>query len=141
MAIALALSITLAIELLVIFIFFHKDIRTFLIISLANAVLNVSMNLLILLMPNDVAYFIFLISYELFTFAIETLILIFVCKKPRLVSFIAALLANILSLGVGLIINQFSIDTKTTIVLIVVFSTIYSLTLLADIFLYYLNKN
>ena len=141
MYIALALSITLMVELLVITNFYFKDIRTFLIMSLANMILNVSMNVLSHFMPNLLGYYIFLISFEIATFIIEALILIFICKKKKVIAFLASFIANAASLGVGLLIYYINPDTKTTIVLIVIFAIIYSLALLVNLFFYLLSKN
>ena len=126
MDIILALSITLAIELLVIFLFFFKDIKTFIIMSVANIILNVTMNMIIQLMPSDFWYYFFLVVFEIFTFIVEALILFFICKKPLKKSFLVSLIANVTSLGVGLLINYFNVDYKIKVALIIIFSIIYA---------------
>ena len=141
MNIILALSITLAIELIVISIFFFKDIKTFLVMSLANIILNVSMNLLSLLMTSVNNYRIFLIIYEIMTFIIEALILIYILKKKKTIGYLASFLANGASFGIGILMNNLAKETKITIILIVIFASIYSITFLVNLFFYLLDKN
>ena len=109
--------------------------------SLANLILNFSMNLFARLMSTIGAYYYFIIGFEICTFIAEALVLFFICKKKKIISFLASFLANVFSLGIGLLINNSVPDTKTTIVLIVVFGVIYSLAFLFNLFFYLMEKN
>ena len=140
MDITLALFITLAVEMLIMTVFFFKDIKVLISLSLANIILNVGMNLLIGLMPNEIAYYLFLSLFEVNTFVAEALILIFFCKKPPLKSFLVSLLANALSLGVGLLINACHIDIKTKMILIITFAVVYAIEVAFNVSYYVLDR-
>ncbi len=140
MDIILSLSITLAFELGITTIFFFKDMRVLVVLSIANIVLNVTMNLSIQLMPNALGYYLFLGFYELFTTAIEIIILIFICKKPVRKSILVSVCANVTSLGVGIIINQCNPDEKTKMILTLIFAFIYSVIVAINLSFYLLDK-
>lgn len=140
MNILFALLLTLAIELGITTIFFFKDLRVLISLSAANIVLNVTMNLLIGLMPTELGYWLFLAGFELFTAAVEAIILIFVCKKPALKSIFVSLLANATSLGLGLLINYLNPDEKTKMILTITFAFIYSVIVAINLSFYLLDK-
>ena len=140
MNILLALFITLAVELLIVTIFFFKDLKVLISLSVANIVLNITMNLLIGLMPSTFTYYLFLILFEVFTTAVEALILIFICKKPLFKSCIVSLLANSGSLAIGLLVNILNPDIKTKVILIVTFGVIYAIVVAVNVSFYILDK-
>lgn len=140
MDILLALSITLMVELLIISLFFFKDIKVFISLSLANIVLNLTMNLLIRLMSNDFAYYLFLVLFEIGTVVVEALVLIFICKKSVIKSLLISLLANSSSLSVGLLINSFNPDNKTKMILFITFVVIYTIIFAVNLSFYFLDK-
>lgn len=140
MDILLALSITLMVELLIISLFFFKDIKVFISLSLANIVLNLTMNLLIRLMSNDFAYYLFLVLFEIGTVIVEALVLIFICKKSVIKSLLISLLANSSSLSVGLLINSFNPDNKTKMILFITFAVIYTIIFAVNLSFYFLDK-
>ena len=141
MNIAFALFITLGVELLITTIFFFKDIKVLISLTIGNILLNLTMNMTIGVMPNETAYYIYLLSFELFTTLVEAIILIFICNKRPLKSFLVAILANGVSLGVGLLINHFEIDIKTKMILTVIFALIYAIVVAIDLSFYLLDKN
>ena len=140
MDILLALSITLMVELLIISLFFFKDIKVFISLSLANIALNLTMNLLIRLMSNDFAYYLFLVLFEIGTVIVEALVLIFICKKSVIKSLLISLLANSSSLSVGLLINSFNPDNKTKMILFITFVVIYTIIFAVNLSFYFLDK-
>ena len=140
MDVLLALFITLAVELSIISLFFFKDIRVFFSLSIANIVLNLTMNLLIRLMPNDFAYYLFLVLFEIGVVILEALVLIFICKKSVIRSLLISLLANASSLSIGLLINSFNPDNKTKMILFITFAVIYTAVLAVNMSFYFLDK-
>lgn len=140
MDILLALSITLMVELLIISLFFFKDIKVFISLSLANIVLNLTMNLLIRLTSNDFAYYLFLVLFEIGTVVVEALVLIFICKKSVIKSLLISLLVNSSSLSVGLLINSFNPDNKTKMILFITFAVIYTIIFAVNLSFYFLDK-
>lgn len=140
MDILLALFVTLGSELLVLSVFFFKDIKVLITMSVTNIVLNVTMNLLIGFMPTETAYYVFLVLFEIGTVALEALVLIFLNKKPIVKSISASLLANSLSLGIGMLINHSKTDIKTKTILIIIFVVMYAAVIAANLCFYLLDK-
>ena len=141
MNIVFALFITLGVELLITSLFFFKDIKVLISLTIANVILNLAMNMTIGVMPNETAYYIYLAVFEVFTTLVESIVLIFVCNKKPLKSLLVAALANISSLGIGLLINHFEIDTKTKMILTIIFALIYAIVVAIDVSFYLLDKN
>ena len=141
MSIVFALFITLGMELLITTLFFFKDIKVLISLTIANVILNLTMNMTIGVMPNETAYYIYLAVFEVFTTLVESIVLIFVCNKKPLKSFLVASLANASSLGIGLLINHFETDTKTKMILTIIFALIYAIVVAIDVSFYLLDKN
>ena len=111
-----ALSITLLLEPFLVSVFFRFDKKAFVISYLSNIVLNPAMNL-ILGQINREYYYMSLTLFEIATILIEAIILFFLLKRKAIRSFLAAISANAVSLGVGLAINQFGIDYHAQFIL------------------------
>ena len=100
-----ALLLTLAIEPIIYGAFDNFRLKTFLIMLGVNAVLNITMNIIILLMPNLLAYFIALVIAELIVYALEGLIFCLITKAPAWAGVIVSSLSNTCSLLLGLFFN------------------------------------
>jgi hypothetical protein len=105
-------GITLGSEGIVYFFFARKDKKFFFLVSAFSLVSNVIMNSLLQLIPSGwniplAAWF--LVAYEIFTTLIEGLILSF-SPKIKSYGFLISLLANALSLGVGLLCDNYALN-------------------------------
>ncbi len=101
----LALLLTLVLEVPFYFIFNKKSLVYLLTVYSMNIVLNITMNLLLIFVFKD-HYVPSLIIMELLVFLIEGFI-IFWFKNIRLKGFLISIGANSISLGIGLLFNQF----------------------------------
>ena len=111
-----ALSITLFLEPFLVSVFFRFDKKAFVISYLSNIVLNPTMNLILGQISREY-YYMSLTLFEIATILIEAIILFFLLKRKAIRSFLAALCANAVSLGVGIAINQLGIDYHAQFIL------------------------
>lgn len=127
MNIILSLMITLAVEVNIYLLLSNKSLKLFIVASLMNIVLNLTMNIILTNLPNLLWYLIILGIYEVTTIFVEALMVYFVCKYPFIRCLIASICANAASFLAGLLIYHFAdIKIKKTILLIV-FIAIYLL--------------
>ena len=125
MGIVLALMITLAIEVNI-FIFLKRDnIFLWLVASLMNLFLNVGMNVLLYFMPTTFWYWFTLSIYEVATLIIEGLTIFLIFKYKLFKCLLVSLIANSASFLIGLLINQFKLNTWVQLTLICLFAVIY----------------
>ena len=100
-----ALLLTLAIEPFIYGAFDNFRLKTYLWMFGTNAVLNTTMNIILVLMPNLLAYLIVLVVAEILVYVIEGVIFCLVTKAPPWVGIIVSSLANTCSLLLGLYFN------------------------------------
>lgn len=105
-----ALFITLGSEGFVYFFFTKTRGRYFYLVSAFNLISNLLMNVLLsfVFKTPGTAYYVFLGLWEILTTAFEGLILFF-DKKIRYWGFLAAILANVLSYGIGCLFNYWEV--------------------------------
>jgi len=123
------LSITLAVEVPIYLLLKWRDLKLFITASVANLILNPLMNSLLLLIFADkgkVPFYSFLISYEILTTIVEALIIYLVCKIPFKKTILFALLANLSSYLVGLLMNNLCDRVALRIVLTILFLSIFA---------------
>ena len=144
MEILLPLSITLAIETGIYMILHHKDLKLFVVVSLMNMLLNVSMNIGLYFVNDVTLYWIILAVSEIATIFIESFIVYVFMRFKYIKILLFAFIANAASFFVGL---GLSFLYQTKIALYVVFGLFmlvylisYLFTLSASI-LNYRNRN
>ena len=119
------LSLTLLIETIIYMFLKWGDIKLFVVASVANIVLNTTMNLILLSITDATAYYIVLISYEIGTTLVEALIItLFMCFKFWK-TLLFAVFANGVSYLVGLLLQPVYQTRTTIIVLTIVFLALY----------------
>lgn len=112
------LVITLSIETGIYMILKHRDMKLFVVVSLMNVVLNISMNIVLTkCIHGEFYYYLFLVIFEIATTMIESLIVWFFMKFKYLKTLLFAAIANAASLAVGLSLS-FAYDTKITIIVL-----------------------
>lgn len=105
----LALLLTLVLEVPFYFIFNKKSLSYLLTVYSMNIVLNLAMNVLLMFVFKDY-YVASLIIMEILVFLSEGFI-IFWFKNIRFKGFLISIGANSISLGIGLLFNQFHLFT------------------------------
>ena len=125
MNIILALMITLAIEVNIYIFLDKKNIFLWLTATIMNIVLNVSMNLLVYLVQSEYGQILYYICFEIGTFIVEALIIFFIFKYNIWKCFLFALIANVASLIIGLLMNRWVVQDITKTILLMVFGIIY----------------
>ena len=144
MNIALPLVITLSLETGIYMILKHRDMKLFIIAFLLNLVLNVSMNIGLSYINNIVIYWTVLSISEVLTIGIESLVITLLMKMKYLKVLIFAVIANITSFVVGLLIQPVYQTKITAYVVCGVFLSVYLLTYgftLSAFILNYRNRN
>ena len=119
------LSVTLLIETVIYMFLKWGDIKLFVVASVANIVLNTTMNLILLSITDATAYYIVLISYEIGTTLVEALIITLFMRFKFWKTLIFAVLANGVSYLVGLLLQPVYQTRTTIIVLTIVFLVLY----------------
>ncbi len=119
------LSVTLLIETVIYMFLKWGDIKLFVVASVANIVLNTTMNLILLSITDATAYYIVLISYEIGTTLVEALIITLFMRFKFWKTLLFAVLANGVSYLVGLLLQPVYQTRTTIIVLTIVFLTLY----------------
>ena len=102
-----------------------RDIKLFVVASVANIVLNTTMNLILLSITEATAYYIVLISYEIGTTLAEALIITLFMRFKFWKTLLFAVLANGVSYLVGLLLQTVYQTRTTIIVLTIVFLALY----------------
>ncbi len=119
------LSLTLLIETVIYMFLKWGDIKLFVVASVANIVLNTTMNLILLSITDATAYYIVLISYEIGTTLVEALIITLFMRFKFWKTLLFAVLANGVSYLVGLLLQPVYQTRTTIIVLTIVFLALY----------------
>lgn len=125
MELLLALAITLAIEVNLLMILDYKNLKLFILVSIINMATNISMNAILLLMPNDVTYYIVLSCFEVAVVFLEALFVTIFLKYKYTRSLLFSLIANVSSFLVGFVLNQFPLDYTAKLILSISFLVIY----------------
>ena len=116
------------------------DLKLFIVVSIANIVLNTTMNLILFSIRDATVYYIFLFSYEIGTTLLEALLIFLLMrfKFPKILLF--AIAANLASYLMGFVFKGIY-QTKVTI--IVVTLVLFALYIGFEIFtiIYHLKKN
>lgn len=141
MFIALALSITLALEGFMYNFLKPWNLKLFLITISMNLVLNPLMNILLLKLATIHTYSYLLFIFEIITSLIETMILFIVFKKEFAFIMQVAFLANLSSFLVGDILNQFVLEKQGALFCSLFFVLITAILFAVDLLVAYsLNK-
>lgn len=119
------LLLTLLIETIIYMFLKWGDIKLFVVASVANIVLNTTMNLILLSITDATAYYIVLISYEIGTTLVEALIITLFMRFKFWKTLLFAVLANGVSYLVGLLLQPVYQTRTTIIVLTIVFLALY----------------
>ena len=119
------LSLTLLIETVIYMFLKWSDIKLFLVVSIANLVLNTTMNFILLSISDINTYNIVLISYEIGTTLVEALIITLFMRFKFWKTLLFAVLANGVSYLVGLLLQPVYQTRTTIIVLTIVFLALY----------------
>lgn len=127
MEIALALFITLAIEVNIYIFLDRKNIFLWLAATVMNIILNLGMNILLFYIRDAFWYYFILSVYEILTFIIEGFVIYIIFKYKLMKCLLFSLIANISSFLVGFIVNIFNPDDKTIIILMIIFVVIYNI--------------
>ena len=125
MAICMALSITLAVELFLLTFFYRKDHKAFFALSLANLILNPTMNVIALFIQQRLYYLIFIIAFTVATIFIEGYALFWTQKKRFQSCLLSSLVMNVASLVVWILCHFLAQNDVVTFILLVAFSLIY----------------
>lgn len=135
------LSLTLLIETIIYMFLKWGDIKLFVVASVANIVLNTTMNLILLSITDATAYYIVLISYEIGTTLVEALIITLFMRFKFWKTLLFAVLANGVSYLVGLLLQPVYQTRTTIIVLTIVFLALYLAFEVVTIIFYYKKAN
>lgn len=125
MDIILAFIITIAIEVNIFILLDRKNIFLWLVATLMNLVLNISMNVLLYYITIEFWYWFTLWAYEIVTFIVEGFIIFGFFKYKLIKCLLVSFTANAASLIIGLFINQFVTNLHIEIILIILFSLLY----------------
>lgn len=134
------LSLTLLIETVIYMFLKWGDLKLFIVVSLANIVLNPVMNFILLSMTDVKIYYIFLISYEIGTTLLEALIIFLFTriKFPKVLLF--AIAANLASYLMGFAFKGIY-QTKITIIVATIVLFVLYFAFEAFTIIYHSRKN
>ncbi len=128
MNILFPLSITLLFETSIYIILNRRSVKLFLIASIMNILLNVSMNLILSITRTPDEFFVVVAVYEVCTLFAESIILWITMRIKYWKTLLFSLLANATSFGVGLILNTYVYPHKTAAIIVCsVFFVLYLL--------------
>ena len=119
------LAITLAIETPIYLLLKWRDLKLFVIVSVLNILLNVTMNISLMFISDVTAYYAVLISYEIITTLVESLIIFLLMRFKYWKVLLFAIGANIASFLVGYFLQPVYQTKITIIVLTVIFLFAY----------------
>lgn len=125
MEIILALAITLAIEVNLFMLLDYKNLKLFLLVTIINIISNVSMNLILLNIPDEIWYYIVLAIYEIGVVFLEAFFVTLFLKYKYTSALLFSFIANLSSFLIGLLINQIVKTQTAVIIAIIVFMVIY----------------
>ena len=128
MNILFPLSITLLFETSIYIILNRRSVKLFLIASIMNILLNVSMNLILSITRTPDEFFVVVAVYEVGTLFAESIILWITMRIKYWKTLLFSFLANATSFGVGLILNTYVYPHKTAAIIVCsVFFVLYLL--------------
>lgn len=117
------LLLTIVIEIPIYYLFCRKSLSYLLAIYVMNIVLNITMNV-ILMSTRNLNYWFILGLLEVLVIAIEGVVATLFVKRP-LNGFLASLIANLTSLGLGLLVNGlFSADFNGQLIFFIVLGSL-----------------
>lgn len=119
------LSITLAIETPIYLLLKWRDLKLFIVISILNLVLNPTMNIILGYMPNHTAYYATLISYEIMTTLVESLVIFLFMRFKYWKVLLFAMIANGASFLMGYLLRPVYQTKITIVVLTVIFLLVF----------------
>ena len=119
------LAITLAIETPIYLLLKWRDLKLFVIVSVLNLLLNITMNISLMFISDVTAYYAVLISYETITTLVESLIIFLLMRFKYWKVLLFAIAANIASFLVGYFLQPVYQTKITIIVLTVIFLFAY----------------
>ena len=119
------LSLTLLIETVIYMFLKWGDIKLFLVVSIANLVLNTTMNFILLSISDINTYNIVLISYEIGTTLVEALIIFLFMRFKFWKTLLFAIAANGASFLMGFLLRDIYQTRTTIIVLTIIFFTLF----------------
>ena len=125
MEILLALAITLAVEVNLFMLLDYKNLKLFILVSIINIITNITMNVILLLTNNDVTYYIILSLFEVGVIFLEAFFVFLFLKYKYTRCLFFSFIANLSSFLVGLLINQFTLNETTKLILSISFLVIY----------------
>ena len=126
LSIVFPLAVTLVIETGLYMILKHRDLKLFLVVGIMNAILNPTMNILLLLCGDtQLKYWIILIAGEILTTFIESLVVFFFMRFKYLKILLFAVIANLGSFLIGLALEPLYGNKTILIIVTVVFLLIY----------------
>lgn len=126
LSIVFPLAVTLVIETGLYMILKHRDLKLFLVVGIMNAILNPTMNIVLLLCGDtQLKYWIILIVGEILTTFIESLVVFLFMKFKYHRILLFAVIANIGSFLIGLALEPLYGNKTILIIVTVVFLLIY----------------
>ena len=123
-----ALLLTLAVELFIYAFADHFRLKSYLIMFGVNVILNITMNVILLSLNSYQAYITGLIIAEVIVFVIEAMTFYIFAEKKLWFAILIAFTANIASLALGNLFNQFKITDNMVAyyILLIVFLCLIS---------------
>ena len=119
------LSLTLLIETVIYMFLKWGDIKLFLVVSIANLVLNTTMNFILLSISDINTYNIVLISYEIGTTLLEALIIFLFMRFKFWKVLLFAIAANGASFLMGFLLRDVYQTRTTIVVLTIIFFALF----------------
>ena len=137
-----SLLLTLSVELLIYGFADRFNPKSYIMMLIINVVLNVSMNTILLSLNSYQAYIIGLIIAEALVFIIESITFYLFTKKKLWFAILIAFTANVTSLAIGNLFNQFNIyeNTIAFYIWICVFMFIVSIQIGIVLYLFLIKK-
>lgn len=135
------LSLTLLIETIIYMFLKWSDIKLFAVASIANIILNTTMNAILISINDQTIYYVVLISYEIGTTLLEALIITLFMRFKFWKVLLFAILANGVSFLVGFLLRDVYNTRNTIIILTIVFFALYFAFEIVTVILYSKKKN
>ena len=124
LSILFSLAITLCIETWIYMLLNRSSLKLFIVASLMNLVLNTSMNIILTIFGKDnLSYWLILSIYEVMTTLVESLIIFFIFKFKYFKTLLIALIANVSSFLIGLVLGSI----HSNLVLLIIFTSLFFL--------------
>lgn len=124
LSILFGLAITLCIETWIYMLLNRSSLKLFIVASLMNLVLNISMNIILTMFGKDnLSYWLILSIYEVMTTLVESLIIFVIFKFKYFKTLLVALIANVSSFLIGLVLGPIHSD----LVLLIIFTSLFFL--------------